>query len=178
MVRVSTSPIRYELRRIDGSVEEYGQPDGALTFPRKVFLTRSIDPQGNTPRLHLRCEPSPRRSDRLDRTSHDPLRTSCRRQPLKVTKVTDPFGRFATLQYDASGRLSSITDVIGMVSSFTYGASDFIQSMTTPYGTTTFAAFDEGRRRWLETTDPLGGRERLEYVNIGGRCRDRRRAQR
>ena len=45
---MSTSPVRYERRLIDGSVEEYGQPDGALTFPRRVFLTRSTDRQGNS----------------------------------------------------------------------------------------------------------------------------------
>ena len=167
VVRVSTSPIRYELRMIDGSVEEYGQPDGALTFPRKVFLTRSIDAQGNT--LVFTYDASLRLVAVTDSIGQvTTLSYQQPGQPLKVTKVTDPFGRFATIQYDASGRVSSITDVIGMVSSFAYGASDFIQSMTTPYGTTTFAAFDEGRRRWLETTDPLGGRERLEYLNIAG----------
>ena len=29
--------------------------------------------------------------------------------PLKVTKVTDPFGRFATFVYNAAGQLASIT---------------------------------------------------------------------
>ena len=51
------------------------------------------------------------------------------------------------------------------MSAFQYGSSDFINSLTTPYGTTTFASADSGGRRWLEETDPLGGRERLEYVN-------------
>ena len=39
--------------------------------------------------------------------------------PLKITKVTDPFGRFATLEYDASLRLVKITDVIGLTSACT-----------------------------------------------------------
>ena len=38
--------------------------------------------------------------------------------------------------------------------------------MTTAYGTTTFAAWEEGRVRWLEATDPLGAKERLEYQNV------------
>jgi RHS repeat-associated protein len=164
MVRVSTSPIRYELRRIDGSVEEYGQPDGALTFPRKVFLTRLIDAQGNA--LVFTYDASLRLVAVTDAIGQVTTLSYQLPDPLKITKVTDPFGRFATLTYDGSGRLSSITDVIGMVSSFQYGASDFISALTTPYGTTTFAGADVGRRRWLETTDPLGGRERLEYVNI------------
>ena len=43
--------------------------------------------------------------------------------PLRA-KITDPFGRFATLAYDGTGRLSSITDVLGIQSSFTYSATD------------------------------------------------------
>ena len=88
--------------------------------------------------------------------------------PLKITKVTDPFGRFATFGYDATGRLNRITDVIGITSSFDYGTGDFLKSLTTPYGTTTFRMAEEGRRRWIEATDPLGGTERLEYLELAG----------
>jgi len=166
VVRVSTSPVRYERRLIDGSVEEYGQPDGASTFPRRVFLTHSIDPQGNA--LTFTYDASLRLVGVTDAIGQvTTLSYELPGDPLKLTKVTDPFGRFATLEYE-NGRLTRITDVIGMQSSFGYGAADFIQSMTTPYGTTTFSAFDEGRRRWLEAKDPLGGRERLEYVNSAG----------
>ena len=36
--------------------------------------------------------------------------------------------------------------------------------MSTPYGTTTFAKGESGNiMRWLEATDPRGGRERVEY---------------
>ena len=58
--------------------------------------------------------------------------------PNLLTKVTDPFGRFATLTYDGMGRLTGITDVAGLPSTFSCGHGDFIVSMTTPYGTTTF----------------------------------------
>src|SRR5262249_19590007 len=76
---------------------------------------------------------------------------------------------FATFEYNAAGQLSRITDVIQIASEFTYGASDFIDSLTTPYGTTRFERGEEGRNRWLEATDPLGGRGALEYLNRGGR---------
>jgi YD repeat-containing protein len=84
--------------------------------------------------------------------------------PLAITKVTDPFGRFATMTYDAAGRLETITDVVGMTSRFAYGDGDFIQAMMTPYGTTTFRhqeSFSSVRR--IEATDPVGGTERMEY---------------
>ena len=82
--------------------------------------------------------------------------------PLRVTRVTDPFGRTATLTYDRAGRLAGVTDVAGLASSFAYGTSDFIQSMTTPYGTTTFRKGIAGTKR-IEATDPTGGTQRLEF---------------
>ncbi len=55
--------------------------------------------------------------------------------------------------------------MIGIQSSFAYGPGDLVEAMTTPYGTTKFRMAEEGRRRWLEATDALGGTERLEYLN-------------
>jgi YD repeat-containing protein len=36
--------------------------------------------------------------------------------PLRITSVTDPFGRTATFTYNALGQLETITDVIGLAS--------------------------------------------------------------
>src|SRR5262249_7966785 len=85
---------------------------------------------------------------------------------FKITKVTDPFGRSATFEYTNS-HLWRITDVIGLQSVFSYTNSsnvDFITSMTTPYGTTAFAYGEPNsyKYRWLEATDPLGQKERIE----------------
>ncbi|PZA14109.1 RHS repeat domain-containing protein, partial [Parazoarcus communis] len=76
-------------------------------------------------------------------------------QPLLLTRITDPFGRSASIDYDAQGRLSRITDVLGLTSSFTYNSATFITAMTTPYGTTQFAFGESGTTRWLNITDPL-----------------------
>ena len=87
--------------------------------------------------------------------------------PLKLTKVTDPYGRIATLTYNAAGELASITDVIGLTSSFHYGPYDFIANMTTPYGTTVFTHESDVSQtnsfRFIQATDPLGGTERVEF---------------
>lgn len=83
-----------------------------------------------------------------------------------MTKVTDPYGRFAALTYNTDGQLAAITDVIGMSSSFSYGNDDFIQSMTTPYGTSTFrtdGGYNTANVRMVEATDPTGATERLEF---------------
>ncbi len=67
------------------------------------------------------------------------------------------------LAYDAAGRLERITDVIEVWSAFTYGPDGVMTSLTTPYGTSRFTVADSGTTRTLEMTDPLGGRERVEF---------------
>ena len=163
VARVSTSPLRYERRMSDGSKEVFEQPDGALTFPRKVFLTQIVDPQGNA--ATFTYDSSLRLVAVTDAIGQvTTLSYELAGQPLLVTKVTDPFGRYARFEY-SGGRLVKITDVIGLESQFEYGAGDFITALITPYGRTTFERWEGGRRFWLEATDPLGAKERLEYLN-------------
>ncbi|KQY62740.1 hypothetical protein ASD52_36420 [Ensifer sp. Root142] len=87
-------------------------------------------------------------------------------RPLLITKITDPFGRKATLTYDSYGRLSSLTDIIGLTSSFTYDVNSLVNGMATPYGTTTFAYTAPGtvKPRFVQVTDPLGYKEREEWL--------------
>src|SRR5438552_18791610 len=85
-------------------------------------------------------------------------------ESLKITKVNDPFGRYAVFGY-TNGQLTSITDPIGIRSQFSYASgTDFINSLQTPYGTSTFSTDSNGNtNHWIEMTDPLGGMERVEY---------------
>jgi YD repeat-containing protein len=167
LLRTSSSPIRYERRLPDGSVEVFSQPDGAATFPRRIFMTEWRDATGNgltfTYDANLRLIALTDAIGQVTTLSYE-----LPSDPLKITKVTDPFGRFATLEYTPTGRLSRITDVISLQSEFTYSTGDFISSMTTPYGTTVFTYVEDGtgqngRMRWLEATDPMGGTERVEF---------------
>jgi RHS repeat-associated protein len=162
LVRVTSSPVRYERRASDGSVEVFAQPDGTAAFPRKVFLSEVLDPQGN--KLSYIYADNLQLQAIVDALGQVTTLAYADASALRVTSITDPFGRSATLTYDSLGRLASITDVLGLTSSFTYGANDFITSMTTPYGTTRFTTGDNSRRSWIEAQDPLGARERLEYV--------------
>jgi RHS repeat-associated protein len=174
IVRTATSPIRYERRETDGSVEVFSQPDGALTSPRKVFLTSWKDPQGNTATLtydaSLRLVAVTDATGQVTTLAYEDLA-----DPLKVTRVTDPFGRSAVFEYNGVGDLTAITDMMGMRSSFEYDTgvpdpayptSDFISSMTTPYGTTYFQLGGAGTsvdNPWISATDPLGGTEKLLF---------------
>jgi RHS repeat-associated protein len=162
ITRTSSNPIRYERELPDGSVEVFAQPDGVATFPRKVFITEMRDPQGNavtfTWDAQLRLVAAADAVGQVTTIAYEHPT-----DPLKITKVTDPFGRTATFAYGSDGRLASITDLLGLVSSFTYGPADALTAVTTPYGTTTITQGQENLRRWIEMTDPAGGKERLEY---------------
>ncbi len=134
-----------------------------VAFPRRVFMTQWKDAAGNavtyTYDSSLRLIAATDAIGQVTTLSYD-----LSSDPLKITRVTDPFGRFATFDYTSTGRLMRITDVICMPSSFGYGPTDFISTLTTPYGTTTFTYGEpDGTTRWLEATDPLGGTERVEY---------------
>ncbi|MEO0453065.1 MAG: RHS repeat-associated core domain-containing protein, partial [Verrucomicrobiota bacterium] len=80
-------------------------------------------------------------------------------------------GRTATFTYNSvSGdiRLTNIEDVYGINSSFQYDTIGRIDAYTTPYGTTAFelSDFDMGSYsliRYIESTDPQGDKERIEY---------------
>ncbi len=151
----------------DGSIEIYNAPNHP-TSPTKVFLSQIIDPQGNA--LTLAYDASIRLVSLTDAIgqvttlSYDDVGNIYR-----ITRVTDPFGRFATLTYDVGGRLTGITDQLGLASSFTYAVSGFIGAMTTPYGTSTFNKLVDsvGSNRVVEATDPLGGKERVEFNDTG-----------
>ena len=159
---VRTGPNSYEKKFPDGSRQIFRLSSGATTYPRKIFMTQMIDPAGNA--VSIGFDNSRRVAtvtDSLGRVTT--VSYELVTDPLKITRVTDPFGRFATFQYQ-NGKLKSITDEIGIRSEFAYSAgTDSISSLSTPYGTTTFARGANGTNRWIEITDPLGAKERVEY---------------
>src|ERR1700736_3259533 len=164
-VLVRTSSTSYEKRFPGGSKEVFAVSDGSTSYPRRVFMTSVIDAAGNTTTISY--DSSLRITTITDSLGQAiTLNYALSGDPLKITTVTDPFGRYATFDY-TSGQLTRITDPVGIQSQFTYATgTDFINAMTTPYGTTTFAKGENGNaQRWLEATDPLGGKERVEYNN-------------
>ena len=157
------SATRWERLMPDGSKEVYDalvspDPQGEGVF----WLAQVVDPAGNA--VTLQYDSNYRLSTITDALGQ--VTTFYYEVPgdiYKVSRVADPFGRQATFSYNASGQLVSITDAIGMQSHFGYEAGDIVASMTTPYGTTAFARGQSSAvDRWIEVTDPLGGRERVE----------------
>ena len=164
LVRTASTPITYERRFSDGSVHVYQKSDGSTYFPRRIFLKSVRDSAGNAITLdydfQLRLVSLTDALAKVTTLSYnDPA------DAKHITRVTDPFGRYASFGYDASGRLSQIIDVIGMSSTIAYDAGTFINGLTTPYGTTTFAYSGSGMTRWLQITDPLGKIARLETLH-------------
>ncbi len=163
----------YERLMPDGSIWYYEVKDqrtSLLSAPNvgaRVFLGRVVDPQGNTTSIQYDDQyriisiKSP--TNKLTTLTY-----GLASDPLKVTKVTDPYGRHADFTYSSQGQLASITDPIGITSQFQYSSNDFISSMTTPYGTSTFQYGDAttdaslGNTRWLTLTDPSGRMTRYE----------------
>ena len=161
-VLVKTGAASYERRMPDGSKEVFAQSDGATSYPRRLFMTQVVDAAGNT--VSIGYDATFRVTTITDALAQvTNVSYELPADPLKVTKVTDPFGRFATFEY-TSGQLTRITDEIGIQSQFTYTTgTDSIDTLTTPYGTTNFVSGQSGTNRWIEMTDPLGGKERVEY---------------
>jgi RHS repeat-associated protein len=161
-VLVKTGAASYERRLPDGSKEVFALSDGASSYPRRIFMTQMVDPVGNA--VSIGYDASFRVTALTDALSQvTTVSYELPDDPLKITKVTDPFGRFAAFEY-TNGQLTKITDEIGIQSQFTYTTgTDSIDSLTTPYGTTTFVSGEDGTNRWIEATDPLGGKERVEY---------------
>src|SRR5437879_9871113 len=128
-------------------------------------MTQWVDPAGNA--VTIGYDPNFRVTTITDALGQvTTLSYDLPSDSLKITKVTEPFptGRYATFAYNASGRLASITDEIGIQSILTYASdgTNYITSLQTPYGTTTFATGQSGTNGWIEMTDPLGGKERVE----------------
>jgi RHS repeat-associated protein len=165
-----TNPDRYERLFPDGSKQIFGRFQDAGSYPRKIFMTQWVDPTGDNVTIDYDTDPQyPLRIKKIrDALGFETnLQYNEPNYPYRISKVTEPsqfgLGRYASFAY-TSGRLTSITDTIGIQSIMGYEEStDSINSLTTPYGTTAFARGESGITRWVEITDPLLGKERVEF---------------
>jgi len=179
-----TSTNSYEMLSPDGSKLVFTNSDSTVGTFRRVFLTQIVDPFGNAVTLTYDADlrlvaltDAIGQVTTLTYVSDD--FTHPENGYYLISRVTDPFGRFATFEYEfGARRLVKITDVIGLESRFVYldipnfptqgmtNLTDFIQGLITPYGTNSFIAasgFGDSTSRSLETVYPDGSRERVEY---------------
>jgi RHS repeat-associated protein len=170
----NSDQLRYERHMPDGSMQVF---DSIADSQGNIFLTQVIDPYGNSVTLGYDtttvsgtvCIRLRTITDTIGQTTN--INYGLSGDSLKITQVTDPFGRSAFFSYTSSApyQLLGITDVVGMTSQFTYSpGTDNITALTTPYGTTTFNATtendplgaDPNADRTIVITDPNGGQEK------------------
>lgn len=156
---------RYERSFPDGSKEIYSQHIGSA-YPRRIYLTKMMDPQGHALTINYDGTYPSRISTIVDAMGGSTqFYYAISGENYLISKVRDPFNREAVFAYATlagSKRLTSITDMAGMVSSFEYDTSGLVTAMTTPYGRTQFSFGTSGPDRSLIVTDPMGRQERME----------------
>lgn len=134
----------YERRLPDGSKEIFAQNDGTGRY----FMTQVVDPQGNS--VAITYDSNFRITQILDALNQATTityksNTVGNAGYYKIARVTDPFGRYASFDYDAGlTRLEKITDAVSLVSQFHYDTSvgSFIERLSTPYGDTVFKQYE------------------------------------
>jgi RHS repeat-associated protein len=160
-VLVRTSGSSYIQQFPDGSQQIYGLSDGAS--PQKIYMTQLVDSADNA--ITFNYDNTFRLTSVVDAIGGTnsityESNTSGSSGYYLISRVTDPFGRYASFGYNAGGQLTSGTDVIGLVSQYGYGSNDFISTLTTPYGQTTFTSGSTDQVDLsLQVTDPAGGTE-------------------
>jgi RHS repeat-associated protein len=167
----------YEMLFPDGSKKIFGHRQN-FANSAVIYLTAVIDPAGNA--ITFSYDQQERLVAVIDAIGQvTTISYEHSQESTLITKVTDPFGRFATFDYESFStvlvingspqtitvrRLNKITDVLGLVSRFEYaGNTDIVERMITPYGTNTFTTGQSGTVRWVETVYPDGSRERVEF---------------
>jgi len=168
----TSGSIYYEVDAKDGSKMIYGLQDTSGVY----YLTQIVDSKGNavtmdyytgTTRLHYVTDALGQQTtfQYLSDSASDP-------GYYLITKVTDPFGRYASFTY-SGGQLQSITDAAGNLSQFSYGVNaqhsidsgipldSFISTLQTPYGSTNFSysLSDGGDIRTLTANEPGGAKQ-------------------
>lgn len=88
--------------------------------------------------------------------------------PNLITKIGDPYGRFAVFNYDANGELTNIADAENISSSFSYDENGYCTNLSTPYGVTGFSYFDGQDTngylaRSVLVTEPTGDHQLFAY---------------
>ena len=181
---VKLADAHYELQLPEGGKRIFKQVDSS-SQPVKLFLSVVLDGAGNgLTNLYDSNSRLVGVVDSLGRTNVLGYGSQILNDPAfyLITAVTNPFGRYATFDYehqptqDSPLCLVRITDMIGIQSAFTYTNNDFISSLITPYGTNRFTTGTATNvtgtgpenalgSRWVEATDPLGQRERVEHCD-------------
>lgn len=159
-----TGTASYILHYPNGGKAVFTKSDGTVSGTRRIFITKEIDPFGNE--LNFEYDAASRLTKLIDATGKETLLAyNYTPDPYRITSVTDPYGRVASLTYHASGKLASTTDTIEIKSEFFYEGDLELNKLKTPYGETLFETVLLNTKRQVTITDPKGFRSRYETVS-------------
>ncbi len=101
----------YELVMPDGSKKIFGQSNGSVGASRKVYLTQIVDPAGNALTFTYQGLRIVAVTDAIGQVTTLTYGDGINLDNRLLTRVTDPFGRFASFDYEKR----SITDGTGIL---------------------------------------------------------------
>ena len=132
-------------------------PVSLMSGGRSVDLHfRMLDSRSNTPVRYERQMPDG--SKEVYATSDGVTTGGYNARRIFLTQVIDPAGNIATLNYDATFRLTSVTDAAGRNTTFSYGLTSYpllVTQITDPFGRHADLTYDASLR--LATiTDVVG----------------------
>ncbi len=102
------------------------------TFPLGSLLQSRTDRNGN--QINIERDPS---------------------NPVRITKIIDPVGRFLTLSYDRINRITKINDHTGRTVQYTYNLQGTLETVTDPEGKLKLYDYDD-QNRLTRITDARG----------------------
>ena len=157
LTKIATN--QYTLEFPDGTVYEYGPPQGA-TNVQQALLSRIVDRHSNAVTLVYDGQPNPKLSAVVDALSY----TSWLFYAADglITNIVDPFGRSMSATY-SNGAVSAVTDMGGVQSVYSFDGSARVTSLRTADGTVTFAYAYNWERETITATYEDGTTEILYY---------------
>lgn len=147
-ILTKTGTNQYTLAFPDGTVWDYGRPQGATNIEQGL-LTRIRDCHSNAVTLVYDGQPDPKLVGVVDALS----KTSTIHYAASglIDSITDPFGRSATMTY-SNGYVATVTDMGGVQSAYTFYDSgpgeDYVKSIRTAEGTVTFTFDFHDQNHW------------------------------
>jgi RHS repeat-associated protein len=144
------------LKLADGTQYEF-RPQGQLTA--------MVDVSGNRTTFNVTLQGFPQgMTDAAGRTYQFQLVGAA--PAIRISRITDPAGRFVEFGYDNQQRLATYTDQGGGVTTLEYDANHRIRQMTDPRGAVKTIEYDTAGRVVREVL-PGGAEERYSYTTSG-----------
>ncbi|MBS1784168.1 MAG: hypothetical protein JST24_01925 [Acidobacteria bacterium] len=166
----------YTRNLIDGTKLIYATPDGATTYPRRVYLTQVVDPQGNAVTLgydsvypvcqfgavsygYMSSGPAPSGGG-------VPYASAGLPGGLALSTITDALGQVTRIQRDGLLRIKEVDDPFGRSAHFGYNDYSDLTSVTDEAGITSTFTYGYVYDQTKDQT-PQGSRLEVAWVGTG-----------